>query len=81
MYEQSWESAHACVVKYIRARLPSQSRRARLVRAPLVEIMSVAAVHTELHAAHHTGSVVTVTVIANNKLATSFAQESYIIVI
>jgi hypothetical protein len=30
MYEQSWESAHACVVKYIRARLPSQARRAGL---------------------------------------------------
>jgi hypothetical protein len=30
MYEQSSESAHACVVKYIRARLPSQARRARL---------------------------------------------------
>jgi hypothetical protein len=29
---QSWESAHACVVKYIRARLPSQARRAGLVR-------------------------------------------------
>jgi hypothetical protein len=28
MYEQSWESAHACVLKYIRARLPSQARRA-----------------------------------------------------
>jgi hypothetical protein len=26
MYEQSWESAHACVVKYIRARLPSRTR-------------------------------------------------------
>jgi hypothetical protein len=26
MYEQSSESAHACVVKYIRARLPSQGR-------------------------------------------------------
>jgi hypothetical protein len=37
MYEQSSESAHACVVKYIRARLPSQARRAGLVRvwAPL----------------------------------------------
>jgi hypothetical protein len=32
MHEQSWESANACVVKYIRARLPSQTRRARLVR-------------------------------------------------
>jgi hypothetical protein len=32
MYEQSSESAHACVVKYIRARLPSQARRAGLVR-------------------------------------------------
>jgi hypothetical protein len=30
MYERSWESAHACVVKYIRARLPSQARRAGL---------------------------------------------------
>jgi hypothetical protein len=30
MYEQNWESAHACVVKYIRARLPSQGRRAEL---------------------------------------------------
>jgi hypothetical protein len=30
MYEQSSESAHACVVKYIRARLPSQVRRAGL---------------------------------------------------
>jgi CDP-glycerol glycerophosphotransferase (TagB/SpsB family) len=28
MYAQSWESAHACMVKYIRARLPSQARRA-----------------------------------------------------
>jgi hypothetical protein len=37
MYEQSWESAHACVVKYIRARLLSQVCRARPVRvwAPL----------------------------------------------
>jgi hypothetical protein len=37
IYEQSRESAHACVVKHIRARLPSQARRARLVRvwAPL----------------------------------------------
>jgi hypothetical protein len=32
MYEQRWESGHACVVKYIRARLPSQSRRAGLAR-------------------------------------------------
>jgi hypothetical protein len=30
MYEQSSESAHACVVKYIGARLPSQARRAGL---------------------------------------------------
>jgi hypothetical protein len=30
MYEQSSESAHACVVKYIQARLPSQARRAGL---------------------------------------------------
>jgi hypothetical protein len=30
MYEQSSESAHARVVKYIRARLPSQARRAGL---------------------------------------------------
>jgi hypothetical protein len=30
MYEQSWESAHAGVVKYIRARVPSQARRAGL---------------------------------------------------
>jgi hypothetical protein len=30
MYKQSSESAHACVVKYIRARLPSQARRAGL---------------------------------------------------
>jgi hypothetical protein len=37
MYEQSSESAHVCVVKYIRALLPSQARRAGLVRvwAPL----------------------------------------------
>jgi hypothetical protein len=46
MYEQSSESAHACVVKYIRARLPSQARRAglasRLVRvwAPLNPLYS-----------------------------------------
>jgi hypothetical protein len=32
MYEQSWESAHACVVEYIRARLPSQAHRAGLAR-------------------------------------------------
>jgi hypothetical protein len=32
MYERSSESTHACVVKYIRARLPSQARRARLIR-------------------------------------------------
>jgi hypothetical protein len=32
MYEQSSESAHACVVKHIRARLLSQARRAGLVR-------------------------------------------------
>jgi hypothetical protein len=32
MYEQISESVHARVVKYIRARLPSQARRARLVR-------------------------------------------------
>jgi hypothetical protein len=32
MYEESSESAHAYVVKYIRARLPSQARRSRLVR-------------------------------------------------
>jgi hypothetical protein len=31
MYEQSWESAHACVVKYIRSWPPSQARRAGLV--------------------------------------------------
>jgi hypothetical protein len=38
MYEQISESAHACVVKYFRARLPSQARRAGLLRvwAPLV---------------------------------------------
>jgi hypothetical protein len=30
MYEQSSESAHACVEKYIRVRLPSQARRAGL---------------------------------------------------
>jgi hypothetical protein len=30
MYEQSSEYVHACVVKYIRARLPSQARRAGL---------------------------------------------------
>jgi hypothetical protein len=30
MYEQSSESAHACVVKHIRARLPSQALRAGL---------------------------------------------------
>jgi hypothetical protein len=30
MYEQSWESAHACVVKYTRARLLSQARRTGL---------------------------------------------------
>jgi hypothetical protein len=30
MYEQSSESAHACVVKYIRARLLSQARRVGL---------------------------------------------------
>jgi hypothetical protein len=30
MYEQSSESAHACVVKYIRARVASQARRAGL---------------------------------------------------
>jgi hypothetical protein len=32
MYEQSSEPAHACVVKYMRARPLSQVRRARLVR-------------------------------------------------
>jgi hypothetical protein len=40
MHEQSPESVHACVVKHIRARLPSQARRARLVRvwAPLRDV-------------------------------------------
>jgi hypothetical protein len=32
MYEQISESAHACVVKYMRARLASQARRARRLR-------------------------------------------------
>jgi hypothetical protein len=30
MYEQSWESTHACVVKYILALPLSKARRARL---------------------------------------------------
>jgi hypothetical protein len=30
MYQQSWESAPACVLKYIRAQLPSQAPRAGL---------------------------------------------------
>jgi hypothetical protein len=51
MYEQGWESAHACVVKYTRARLPSQGRRAGLAsqtRTCMGTFTRASSVHAEL---------------------------------
>jgi hypothetical protein len=51
MYEQSWESARACVVKHIRARLPSQARRAGLVR--VLSVFITDQLHVSVLTGHH----------------------------